>query len=228
MLILAVDTSSPATSLAIVCDQEVLAVHHEEHEHPPSDAVFGLLDQLLKSKGFALGDIDLFAACHGPGSFTGLRIGVGLVKALAVSLRKPVVGIDAITVLANHALAMKPDQDREFAVIMQGFKDCTFFGRFFKTQGRPVLVDNLGSAQGEEELLRWHQSKEDTFVDPNLKWALPGATIIDYTEPPAVTVARHAFRLAEVDLIPGFDEVQPLYLRQFNVGRSAKRPEDLR
>jgi tRNA threonylcarbamoyl adenosine modification protein YeaZ len=228
MLILGVDTSSPATSLAIICGQELLAVHHEEHEHPPSDAVFGLLDDLLKKHGFSINDIDLFSTCAGPGSFTGLRIGVGLAKTFALALRKPVIGIDAVTVMASRAIATCPDRKDDFAVVVQGFKESTFLGRFAVANGRPRLQGELKVALGEDELLSWVGSEKNMFVDPNLRWEIDNATQIEFDEPVAVSVARLAWALVQEDKIPEFDAVQPLYLRAFNVGRKAKKPEDMR
>ncbi len=228
MLILGVDTSSPATSLAVLCNQEVLATYHEAHEHPPSDAVFGLLEDLLSSHGFALSDIDLFATCAGPGSFTGLRIGLSMMKTFAMALNQPVMGIDAVTIMAVRALATQPDTSGAFSVVVQGFKESTFLGRFQSVNGRPVLQGSLEVAEGADELATWCADTPQVFVDPNLKTPIVGATTITNHDSAAICLARHACRLAEIDEIPQFNEVQPLYLRAFNVGRKARKPEDLR
>ena len=228
MIVLGVDTSSPATSLAVVCGKELLAKYHEEHEHPPSDAVFGLLDDLLKKNGFSINDIEVFAACKGPGSFTGLRIGLGMVKTFAMALNRAVVGIDAVTCMASRALATRPEQQQDFAVVVQGFKESSFLGRFSVHQGAPKLIGKLDIANGRDEIVDWHKDGEDLFCDPQLKWDIYGATPINYEEAMAETVARLASRMADADELPDFDRVQPLYLRPFSVGKKAKRPEDMR
>lgn len=228
MLVLAVDTSSLATSLAIVCGQDLLANFREEHEHPPSDAVFCQLDTMLKKHGFVLDDFDLFATCAGPGSFTGLRIGVGLAKTFGLALRKPVIGIDAVTVLATRALATSPDLRQDFAVVLQGFKESSFAGRFKVINGRPELIGELKAAQGLDELSEWLGGEEIVFVDPALRWELEKSKPIHFDEPVAVSVAFLASRLAAADKIPQFDAVQPKYLRAFNIGKKAKKPGDMR
>jgi tRNA threonylcarbamoyladenosine biosynthesis protein TsaB len=61
-----------------------------------------MIDELLKKVNLDIADIDIFACSEGPGSFTGLRIGIGTIKGLAYGLGKPVVGVSTLEALAHN------------------------------------------------------------------------------------------------------------------------------
>jgi len=109
MKILAFDTSSASGSVALV-DNGALAAEWTSSS-VAAHAVWLLpnIDGLLKSVNLGISDIDLFAVANGPGSFTGLRIGVSVAKGLAWSLRKRAVGVSTLYALAmNFAYAGMP------------------------------------------------------------------------------------------------------------------------
>jgi tRNA threonylcarbamoyladenosine biosynthesis protein TsaB len=68
-----------------------------------------MAEDLLKNLGLSLADIDLFAAAKGPGSFTGVRIGVALIKGLAWATEKPVCGVSSLEALSYNGLSASAD-----------------------------------------------------------------------------------------------------------------------
>ena len=101
--ILAVDSSTLAGSVAL-CEVEILVVEsllNVRSTH--SENLLGQIETLLAAAGWALDDLDLLAAVTGPGSFTGLRIGIATVKGLAQVLERPVVGVSSLQTLAMNA-----------------------------------------------------------------------------------------------------------------------------
>lgn len=100
MNILALDTSGPVCGVAIACGEtvryEAAAVNRFTH----SVSLMKMVDEAFEHTGLTVRDIDLFAAVVGPGSFTGVRIGVSTVKGLAHGAGKPCVGVDALEALA--------------------------------------------------------------------------------------------------------------------------------
>jgi tRNA threonylcarbamoyladenosine biosynthesis protein TsaB len=98
--ILAVDTSSPLASWAIVRGDRVLATLAGDTHLPHSQSFFSNLPTLLQLAGIKIREIDAFAAATGPGSFTGLRVGLAAVKGLAGTLSRPSVGISSFDALA--------------------------------------------------------------------------------------------------------------------------------
>jgi tRNA threonylcarbamoyladenosine biosynthesis protein TsaB len=105
MLILAVDTSTRMGSAAILRDAEVLSEVSGYEETPYSSRIFRDIALLQDRAGLGLDEIDLFAVAAGPGSFTGLRVGLTAVKAWAEVHKKPIAAISGLEAIASQALA---------------------------------------------------------------------------------------------------------------------------
>lgn len=100
MKILALDTATSNCSVAVTDDDSLCAelTTHKNQTH--SKHVMKTIDSVLSRAGLAVGDLDGFAVTIGPGSFTGLRIGISTIKGLAFAVDKPVVGISSLETLA--------------------------------------------------------------------------------------------------------------------------------
>lgn len=106
MKILSVDTSSSICSVAILENDIVLKELYIDDALTHSTKLMPLIDELLNSQNITIKDIDLFACGIGPGSFTGIRIGVSTIKAFADVTNKPVIGVNSLEALAS---AVKDD-----------------------------------------------------------------------------------------------------------------------
>lgn len=105
MRILAVDTAGAFGSIALVEDGLLL---HETNLHAPEgfgSVLFDQIGQILALAGWRIGQIDVFAGGTGPGSFTGIRVGLSVVKGLAASLDRPAAGISNLQALAAKGSA---------------------------------------------------------------------------------------------------------------------------
>ena len=100
MRVLAIDTATNAATVAVVEDNVLLGEYTINNKKKHSQLIMSLLEKLLDDLSLTVRDIDLFAVANGPGSFTGLRIGVAAIKALAHSMNKPVVGVSTLEALA--------------------------------------------------------------------------------------------------------------------------------
>lgn len=103
MRILAIDTTSPAGSVALLRDLETVSVIAASEDTPYSVRLFRDVDRLLRESGVPPPDVDLYAVATGPGSFTGVRVGLATVKAWAEVYHKPVAGVSALEALASQA-----------------------------------------------------------------------------------------------------------------------------
>lgn len=103
MRILAVDTTTPSGSVALLDNERLLGEFCLESPATHSARLFRAIDALLEAAGLGVGEVDGFAVAAGPGSFTGIRIGLGAVKSLAFASGKPVAPVSTL-----KALAMKP------------------------------------------------------------------------------------------------------------------------
>jgi tRNA threonylcarbamoyladenosine biosynthesis protein TsaB len=102
MNILMIDTSGPACGVAVMKDGNVICEMQLTSGKTHSQRVMPMVDQALNMCEMSVSDIDLFGAVVGPGSFTGVRIGVSSVKALAHAAGKPCIGVDALEALAAN------------------------------------------------------------------------------------------------------------------------------
>lgn len=102
MKILAIDTSSKICSVSILEDCDVLLEKHTNDEKTHSQNLMPLVDSLFKETNLSLNDINLLSCCLGPGSFTGIRIGIATIKAFADAKNIPVVGVTSLESLAYN------------------------------------------------------------------------------------------------------------------------------
>ena len=105
MFILAVDTTTPSGSVALLEDGILLGEADIESAATHSARLLRSIDFLLGAHGRDIAAVDAFAVAAGPGSFTGIRIGVGVVKSLAFASGKPVAPVSTLLALATKLAA---------------------------------------------------------------------------------------------------------------------------
>lgn len=102
MKILALETSAKSVSVAVTENDAVLCRSYLNTGLTHSRTLMPLLDAMLKNSGMNAGEMDLIAVAAGPGSFTGLRIGVSAAKGLAWALEKPCCGVSTLEAMAMN------------------------------------------------------------------------------------------------------------------------------
>jgi tRNA threonylcarbamoyladenosine biosynthesis protein TsaB len=103
MLVLALDTTTSSGSCALARDGRVVCEQVNDEPNAHAEHLPGDLMSLLDASGVSLREIDVFAVAIGPGSFTGLRIGIAMMQGLAFAERKPLIGVSALDALARIA-----------------------------------------------------------------------------------------------------------------------------
>lgn len=102
--ILCVDTSSFIGSVSVFENLSLISSNSTEVEKSHSKLIIQLIDQSLKNAKIKINELDAFAVSMGPGSYTGLRIGVSTIKGLCYSLEKPLISINTLEILSKSAL----------------------------------------------------------------------------------------------------------------------------
>ena len=102
MNILAIDTSGPVAGCAVMIDGRVVHSIALNHGLTHSETIMPAVEEAMSGSGLACADVDVFAAVAGPGSFTGVRIGVCAAKGFAHAVNKPCVPIHALEALAMN------------------------------------------------------------------------------------------------------------------------------
>ncbi|MGV8079904.1 MAG: tRNA (adenosine(37)-N6)-threonylcarbamoyltransferase complex dimerization subunit type 1 TsaB [Syntrophales bacterium] len=103
MHILALDTATKTASAALLEDERILAEGYADLGRHHATVILPFVQSILDLAGVALEEVDLLAGTGGPGSFTGLRIGAGTLKGLALATGKPIVAVSTLEALAANA-----------------------------------------------------------------------------------------------------------------------------
>lgn len=107
MNLLAIDTSTDYLSLAVLRDGVTAGRFHKRSEMRHSSMLLPMIDKMLGKAGIKIKEIDCFCISIGPGSFTGLRIGCATVKGMAYALKKPIVAVPTLDVIAANAVSSR-------------------------------------------------------------------------------------------------------------------------
>ena len=102
MEILALETSAKAVSAAVSEDGKILCSGYQDTGLTHSRTLMPIVEHILKNTGLTVADMDAIAVAAGPGSFTGIRIGVAAAKGLAFAADKPAVGVSTLAAMARN------------------------------------------------------------------------------------------------------------------------------
>lgn len=202
MIVLGLDTCLNACACAVLEDGRVLARAVEPMARGHQERLAPLVRETMAQAGLAFPRLERIGVTVGPGSFTGLRVGLAFAKGLAGALDAPLVGVGALEALAEGAgegLTFAAIDARRGQVYLQAFRD-----------GAPLMApDALDLGTAAARLAEFHTGDPATLVGsggPLLAEALPGARLVaaEACEPEAVAriAASRAPTLA-----------RPLYLR---------------
>jgi len=202
-LILSFNTATLGGSVCLVRGEKVLASIFGDPSVSHSSTLLSDIARTLKAAGVSLGEVELLAAAAGPGSFTGLRIGVASVKALSMMLRRPCFGIPTLHAVAHSAGPSKAT----VAVLPAGRGEV--FAQLFS-----VSPTGIVSEHDEPAHLPPLVMLEKYGVTPNLRWAGEGAqvhreTITEYASSKGIEFAES----------PGITEGWVLVAREENLAR---------
>lgn len=135
MILMCVDTSGPSASLALVRDGELIYEAALVNKLTHSVNLMPMAEEALRSSGLEMKDIGLFAAVAGPGSFTGVRIGVAAVQGMAQGLNKLCLPVNALEALAFGLLS-----DEYIVCPIRDARAGQVYGAAFRT-GRRLMED---------------------------------------------------------------------------------------
>lgn len=130
MNILAIDTSTKYFCLVIAKDKDILVQYHEPLGRELSRLIIPTIKKCLKKSRLALKDIDCFAVGLGPGSFTGLRIGLATIKGFALALKKPVIGLSSLDTMAYSVNG----EDKDICPVVDA-KRALVYSAIYRKQG---------------------------------------------------------------------------------------------
>jgi tRNA threonylcarbamoyladenosine biosynthesis protein TsaB len=227
--ILGIDTATSIASVALIEDRELIS----EETHPPKDGILSvraganhaetilpLMDAVLARCGWSLEDLSGLAVSIGPGSFTGLRIGLSTVKGLVYSSRLPVVGVS--TLLAN---AMRVCEWEGLICSVLDARKNEVYAALFRRQGPTLERLTEDVVAPAESIVNMVQSLHDPclFIGEGaevyrqllsdrlaFKAHLPGTGNLPSVATAVARASEERLRRNEVDRV---DTLMPLYAR---------------
>lgn len=219
MLVLAVDTSAANASFALLRNNEILAVIRGDSSVPHSRTFFNHITDLLKTANVELNQIDVLAAATGPGSFTGLRVGLSAIKGLAHALGRSAIGINSI-----DAIALSAGFTGEMLVIIEAGRHEFYSGLRQISAERDVqaigsdrvgsLGDLLKSAEphisDNTAVIFNSQSSEMAIAEELMK---PGYRQLKLKTALTTTAEQVAFQALKLSLASAKSDLHPHYIR---------------
>jgi tRNA threonylcarbamoyladenosine biosynthesis protein TsaB len=233
MVVLALDTTTRQGSVALARDGHVIATFAGDAAITHGARLPGDLVRVLETQGLGLRDVDLFAVASGPGSFTGLRIGIATMQGLAMANGKPLAGVSALDAIYHSAHAQLAASTTAAAWIDaqrgQVFSAVYRDGNVIES----ALVDKPGDV-----LARWSRSgpQPNLFVGDGaatyedvIRIAYPAARILAPLPPLAPSVALLAEDAVRQRGPSAPDAIRPIYIRPSDAEivrdrKTARRP----
>lgn len=193
--ILAIDTTSEFGSLALRSEGRTIAETEIHSNEGFAHLLFGAIEELLEKAGWELGAIDCFAAASGPGSFTGVRVGLAGVKGLAEAMGKPAVGVSNLRVLSSFGSSPLR------AVVLDARRG-QVYAAVYNAELEPVVPEAVLDKEKWLDSLR--NDEYEIIADAKFREALAGTPFetMPHVEPPrslAGAVAYCASRSEGVD-----------------------------
>ena len=216
---LAIETSARTGSLAAVEDGRVLAEDQFPHGLKHAAEIIPRLDALCRGQGWSPGDVREVYVSVGPGSFTGLRIGITLAKTLAFATGARLVAVPTVRVLARNA----PPEARHLVLVLDAKRHQIYTARFDRngpaeawTESEPAHLDVL-TALLDRAPRPVHLLGEG--IPYHLKFIAqedPGIIVTpeDLWRPRAAAVAEEGTRTAAAGAFTDPQQLLPIYLRR--------------
>jgi tRNA threonylcarbamoyladenosine biosynthesis protein TsaB len=224
MLVLALDTTTRQGSVALARDGGAVAVYAGDAAITHGARLPGDVMRLLDAHGLRVRDIDLFAVASGPGSFTGLRIGIATMQGFALANGRPLAGISALDAI-HDAVSPQPSAlgARDEVAIWMDAQRGQVFSALYKNGHvvEPALVDKPAEVLGRWARDRTHPAAfagDGALVYRDLILAAaPDTHIVEPVPPLAPSIARLAEHHVREHGPSSPDAVRPLYIRRSDV-----------
>ncbi len=220
MKVLAVDTSTAVATAAIIEEDKLLCESVLNSNRAHSQKLMGLIDELFMRAGLTPADMDFFACSAGPGSFTGLRIGASITKAMAQVLKKPIAAVPTLDALAfnlfNCSGAVCPILDAQRGMVYSALYAWEK-GELVKRQDfRAILLKDLLQYINDEGLSITFLGDAVSLHADEIREAIPHSFFAppSLLLPRASSVAALALQLHAKGQVESYDAFKLTYIRK--------------
>jgi universal bacterial protein yeaZ len=164
MNILAIDTSTMISTVTIANDSEILGDFNVNQQKTHSESLVPMIETLLELLGMEFKDIDEFVIAEGPGSFTGLRIGMTIAKTLAQVNDKKLIPISTLLALANNS------SSDNLKVPMLDARGNRVYGAVYDKDFNEIIKEDLYTIENFSEMVNDLDEEIELIGDISLKY----------------------------------------------------------
>jgi tRNA threonylcarbamoyladenosine biosynthesis protein TsaB len=224
MYVLGVDTSTDALSVAVCDDTRTCSSLTFDAGRTHAELLIESIDRVVHDAGITLRDLGLLAVAHGPGSFTGVRIGVSTLKGLALGAGLPLVGVSTLRAMARLA-----PPDAAYACVLVDARISEVYGAVYR-RASDEWIETMPEHVGPIEALVAELPAHAVILgdgawryEARLRAAAPNARVLseEAGRPSGITVAQQGLAAHRAGEAGDPARVQPVYLRQ-------SQPEEIR
>ncbi len=206
-MIVAIETATEVCSAALVHCSNVMSAHSLNEKNIHSERLLTLIDEVMKESQASREQLDAIAVSIGPGSFTGLRIGLSTAKGLAMALDIPIIAVPTLDGIAEaYRMNRTIKNDETFCALIDAKRDEAFYAFYSITQNEVVRQSEF-SIKLKNEILIDAKTKNAVAEQPNIS---------------ASAVGILAERKQKEFEVSDFSYLEPLYLRDFVATLPAK------
>lgn len=229
MLVLSVDSSYSTATCALIKDDKILAEINLNDKKQHSVILMRLIDSILKEYEIDINAIDAFIISRGPGSFTGLRIGMATLKGLAFASKKPLISVSTLDALAYNSISFqgiicpimdalrdniytclyKNENNNLTPLIKEQCLNINELVTILKEQTLPIIFVGDGVAKHKEFL---QENIPNSFFAPNHS-----------NFPKASSVGELGIKKINDGVIENIDSINPIYLRKSQAEREYEK-----
>jgi tRNA threonylcarbamoyladenosine biosynthesis protein TsaB len=228
--ILAIDTSSAVASVCISEEYKILSEFNVNYKLTHSQTIMPMINKVLDSIECNINDIDYFAVSTGPGSFTGLRIGVGTIKGLAQGGGKRVVGINTLDGLAYNVIhsesiicpIMDARRQQVYNALYESKNNSLKIIKEYRAVSIEDLIDEINHINEKVIFVGDGIDKYREIIVENIKGKFSFAQINIRTQK-ASSIACLAIDKIKANEAENFLNIKPFYLRQSQAEREYEK-----
>lgn len=206
--ILGIETTSELCSVALMINEKTLYEFNILEKHIHSKKLLGMIGDLFKSAELDLKNVIQIAVSMGPGSFTGLRIGLSAAKGLGLGANIPITPVHTFNALALQ-ISEYLDKDSQFVLLRNASIDDAYFAEY-KYNGNLCISLTDVSLVKKEELQTRITGKNLIFSDLELN-----SEVKRVVGPDAAHICKYAYLFGKDLLTFDYDYLEPFYLKHF-------------
>ncbi|MBR6523396.1 MAG: tRNA (adenosine(37)-N6)-threonylcarbamoyltransferase complex dimerization subunit type 1 TsaB [Clostridia bacterium] len=228
MKILAIDTCLSAASVAVVSEDKVFGLFYIDNKLTHSVKLIPLINSVLSELDMTMDDIDAIACTNGPGSFTGIRIGMATAKGLAMPCSKPIVTVSSLAAAAYNfscqPLPVISMTDARNSQVFYGKYQFTENGFNELTSPSAAEVSEISASINSPAIICGDGAakyREIFKQNPNIIFAPPHQNM-----PNAATVAAAAFDEINKNGFPPAEKIDALYVRKSSAEQEKERKNE--